>query len=57
MKHKLTKKKSSQPLDLKERVQERKKTVAENRGRVDKKYQAMNLLKARREERKERGKN
>lgn len=41
-------------LDLKERVLERKKTVEENRGKSDKKFQAMNLLKARREEKRER---
>jgi RNA polymerase-associated protein RTF1 len=42
-------------VDPKERSKERKKTVEENRGKVDKKAQAMNLLKARREEKKERG--
>lgn len=41
-------------MDPKERSKERKKTV-EDRGKVDKKAQAMNLLKARREEKKERG--
>ena len=41
--------------DVKERSKERKKTVEENKGRTDKKAQAMNALKARREERKERG--
>ncbi|XP_050443205.1 RNA polymerase-associated protein Rtf1 [Adelges cooleyi] len=40
---------SSMPLDLKDRVKERKKNVEENRGRGDKKV-AMSLLKARREE-------
>lgn len=47
-------KKSEQLLDLKERVLERKKTVEENRGKSDRKFQAMNLLKARREEKRER---
>lgn len=42
-------------MDPKERSKERKKTVEENRGKVDKKAHAMNLLKARREERRERG--
>lgn len=42
-------------MDAKERSKERKKTVEENRGKVDKKAAAMNLLKARREERRERG--
>ncbi|XP_065206653.1 RNA polymerase-associated protein RTF1 homolog [Planococcus citri] len=47
--------KTEQPtLDLKERILERKKTVEENRGKVDKKFHAMSLLKARREEKKER---
>lgn len=41
--------------DAKERSKERKKTVEENKGRTDKKAQAMNALKARREEKKERG--
>lgn len=41
--------------DVKERSKERKKTVEENKGRTDKKAQAMNALKARREEKKERG--
>ncbi len=51
----LSDKKTEQPpLDLKERVLERKKTVAENRGKADKKFQAMNMLKARREEKRER---
>lgn len=45
-------KKEKPSLDLKERVLERKKTVEKNRG--DKKFEAMNLLKARREEKKER---
>ncbi len=40
---------------MKERSKERKKTVEENKGRTDKKAQAMNALKARREEKKERG--
>lgn len=44
-----------QLLDLKERSKERKKTV-EDRGRTDKKSLAMNLLKARRDQKKERGK-
>lgn len=48
-------KKREERMDPKERSKERKKTVEENRGKVDKKAQAMNLLKARREERKERG--
>jgi len=42
-------------MDPKERSKERKKTVEENRGKVDKKAHALNMLKARREERKERG--
>ncbi|KAI5742941.1 hypothetical protein M8J77_012895 [Diaphorina citri] len=42
-----------QLLDLKERSKERKKTV-EDRGRTDKKSLAMNLLKARRDQKKER---
>lgn len=42
--------------DVKERSKERKKTVEENKGKTDKKAQAMNALKARREEKKERGK-
>lgn len=47
--------KTEQPaLDLKERILERKKTVEENRGKADKKFHAMSLLKARREEKKER---
>lgn len=41
--------------DVKERSKERKKTVEENKGKTDKKAQAMNALKARREEKKERG--
>ena len=41
--------------DVNERSKERKKTVEENKGRTDKKAQAMNALKARREEKKERG--
>lgn len=45
---------SSVPLDLKDRVKERKKNVEENKGKGDKKV-AMSLLKARREEKKERG--
>ncbi|XP_025423605.1 RNA polymerase-associated protein Rtf1 [Sipha flava] len=44
---------SSVPLDLKDRVKERKKNVEENKGKGDKKA-AMSLLKARREEKKER---
>lgn len=51
-----TVKKKEERMDPKERSKERKKTVEENRGKVDKKLQAMNLLKARREERRERGK-
>lgn len=46
---------SSLPLDLKDRVKERKKNVEENKGKGDKKV-AMSLLKARREEKRERGK-
>lgn len=46
---------STYKMDHKERSKERKKTVEENRGKVDKKAHAMNLLKARREEKKERG--
>lgn len=42
------------PLDLKDRVKERKKNVEENKGKGDKKA-AMSLLKARREEKRERG--
>lgn len=42
-------------MDVKERSKERKKMVEENRGKMDKKAQAMNLLKARREEKRERG--
>lgn len=45
---------SSVPLDLKDRVKERKKNVEENKGKGDKKV-AMTLLKARREEKRERG--
>uniref|UniRef100_A0A2S2NGJ5 RNA polymerase-associated protein Rtf1 n=1 Tax=Schizaphis graminum TaxID=13262 RepID=A0A2S2NGJ5_SCHGA len=41
------------PLDLKDRVKERKKNVEENKGKGDKKA-AMSLLKARREEKRER---
>lgn len=48
-------KKREEKMDAKERSKERKKTVEENRGRVDKKAAAMNMLKARREERRERG--
>jgi hypothetical protein len=48
-------KKKEEKMDAKERSKERKKTVEENRGKVDKKAAAMNLLKARREERRERG--
>ncbi|XP_050540392.1 RNA polymerase-associated protein Rtf1 [Daktulosphaira vitifoliae] len=44
---------NSIPLDLKDRVKERKKNVEENKGKGDKKA-AMSLLKARREEKKER---
>ncbi|XP_015373205.1 PREDICTED: RNA polymerase-associated protein Rtf1 [Diuraphis noxia] len=44
---------SSMPLDLKDRVKERKKNVEENKGRGDKKV-AMSMLKARREEKRER---
>lgn len=43
-----------QLLDLKERSKERKKTV-EDRGKTDVKSLAMNQLKARREEKRERG--
>lgn len=46
---------SPMPLDLKDRVKERKKNVEENKGKGDKKV-AMTLLKARREEKRERGK-
>lgn len=46
---------SAMKMDPKERSKERKKTVEENRGKIDKKAQAMTLLKARREEKKERG--
>ncbi|RZF45419.1 hypothetical protein LSTR_LSTR002862 [Laodelphax striatellus] len=53
-KKKGTVKKKEERLDPKERSKERKKTVEENRGKMDKKAQAMNLLKARREERRER---
>ena len=49
-------KKKEEKMDAKERSKERKKTVEENRGKVDKKAAAMNLLKARREEKRERGK-
>ncbi|EEB12218.1 RNA polymerase-associated protein RTF1, putative [Pediculus humanus corporis] len=48
---------STYKMDHKERSKERKKTVEENRGKVDKKAHAMNLLKARREEKKERDEN
>jgi hypothetical protein len=48
-------KKREEKMDAKERSKERKKTVEENRGRVDKKAAAMNMLKAQREERRERG--
>lgn len=48
-------KKKEEKIDVKERCKERKKTVEENRGKMDKKAQALNLLKARREEKKERG--
>ncbi|XP_001943293.1 RNA polymerase-associated protein Rtf1 [Acyrthosiphon pisum] len=44
---------SSMPLDLKDRVKERKKNVEENKGKGDKKA-AMSMLKARREEKRER---
>ena len=44
-------------VDAKERSKERKKTVEENRGRQDKKAQAMDLLKAKRQQKIERGKN
>ncbi|GLG94680.1 RNA polymerase-associated protein Rtf1 [Gryllus bimaculatus] len=47
-------KKKEEKMDAKERSKERKKTVEEIRGRIDKKAHAMNLLKARREEKKER---
>lgn len=40
--------------DVKERSKERKKTV-EDKGKTDKKAQAMNALKAKREEKRERG--
>nr|CAD7606649.1 unnamed protein product [Timema genevievae] len=46
-------KKKEEKMDAKERSKERKKTV-EDRGRTDKKAQAMNLLKLRREEKRER---
>jgi len=46
---------SPMPLDLKDRVKERKKNVEENKGKGDKKA-AMSMLKARREEKRERGK-
>lgn len=46
---------SPAPLDLKDRVKERKKNVEENKGKGDKKA-AMSMLKARREEKRERGK-
>ena len=49
-------KKKEEKMDAKERSKERKKTVEENRGKVDKKAAAMNMLKARREEKRERGK-
>lgn len=45
---------SSVPLDLKDRVKERKKNVEENKGKCDKNA-AMTLLKAKREEKRERG--
>jgi hypothetical protein len=48
-------KRREEKMDAKERSKERKKTVEENRGKVDKKAAAMNLLKARREEKRERG--
>jgi hypothetical protein len=48
-------KKKEEKMDAKERSKERKKTVEENRGKVDKKAAAMNMLKARREEKRERG--
>jgi len=48
-------KRREEKMDAKERSKERKKTVEENRGKVDKKAAAMNMLKARREERRERG--
>lgn len=41
--------------DAKERSKERKKMVEENKGKTDKKAQAMHALKAKREEKKERG--
>lgn len=47
--------KREEKMDAKERSKERKKTVEENRGKVDKKAHAMYLLKARREEKRERG--
>ncbi|KAJ9576944.1 hypothetical protein L9F63_006470, partial [Diploptera punctata] len=47
-------KKKEEKMDAKERSKERKKTVEENRGKVDKKAAAMNMLKARREEKRER---
>uniref|UniRef100_A0A0A9W641 Plus3 domain-containing protein n=2 Tax=Lygus hesperus TaxID=30085 RepID=A0A0A9W641_LYGHE len=43
-----------EPKDVKERSKERKKTVEENRGKMDKKAQAMSMLKARRQEKQER---
>jgi len=48
-------KRREEKMDAKERSKERKKTVEENRGKVDKKAAAMNMLKARREEKRERG--
>lgn len=47
-------KKKEEKMDAKERSKDRKKTIEENRGKIDKKAHAMNLLKARREEKKER---
>lgn len=49
-----TVKKREERMDPKERSKERKKTVEESR-KVDKKADAMKMLKARREERRERG--
>lgn len=46
---------NSIPLDLKDRVKERKKNIEKNKFRNEKKT-AMTLLKARRDEKRERGK-
>ena len=47
-------KKSEPTLDLKERILERKKNIEENRGKKDNKFHAMNLLKEKREQKRER---